>query len=95
MTGHAGEDLTIAAVGGGQYRVQLPSRDGRVDVVLEMDDAAGVSDGRLQDNESTARATVLYLLTHQDPEDLPPRLELGDVVAAYPDAVDRIEALLE
>jgi hypothetical protein len=94
VTGLPGDGCTVVAVGGGQYRIQLPSRDGSVEVILEMADADAASEGRLQDNEATVRATVDYLLSHQEAEDLPPRLEVGDVLAAYPDAIGRIEALL-
>ena len=36
---------------------------------------------------------VAYLLGHQDAADLPTMVDLGDVVAAYPDAVEHIAGL--
>ena len=61
--------------------------------VLSLGEAAAVSEGRLGDDEATAVATIAYLLEHQDAADLPELVDIGDVVAAYPDAVERIAGL--
>ncbi len=85
--------IEIDTDGEGTYRVNVPSLDGPTQLTLRLVDAPGVSDGRLEDDEATARATVAFLLGHQDAADLPPMIHIGDVVAAYDDAIDRIEAL--
>ena len=77
----------------GEYRVRVGSFDGAAEVVLSLADADDASGGRLADDDATASATVAYLLQHQDAADLPPVVDIGDVVAAYPDAVDGITAL--
>ena len=77
----------------GEYRLRVGSFDGSTEVVLALGDAAEVSDGRLAVDDATASATVAYLLQHQDAADLPGVVDIGDVVAAYPDAVDGIAAL--
>lgn len=77
----------------GEYRVQVGSLDGRTLVSVVLADADDVSGGRLANDAATARATIAYLLTHQDASDLPPRIEIGDVLAAYSDAVDGIVSL--
>ncbi len=77
----------------GEYRVRVASLDGVTEVTLTLSDADAASDGRLTDDDATAKATLGYLLQHQDAADLPALIDLGDVVAAYPDAVDEITAL--
>lgn len=85
--------ITIEAQGDGEYRARIGSDEASTTVALTLRDADAVSDGRLSDDEATARATVAFLLGHQDAEDLPATVDLGDVVAAYPDAVERIAGL--
>ncbi len=86
--------LEISTLGEGSYRVSVPSHEGVVSVILELGDAAAASSGRLKDDDQTARATIEYLLRHQDAGDLPPRIDIGDVLAAYSDATEQIAALL-
>lgn len=76
----------------GAYRVAVPSKDGMTTFRLRMDDAPAVSDGRLGDDEASAHAVVAFLLDHQDAVDLPPIVEIEEVVAAYAGAVDEILA---
>lgn len=85
--------IHIEAQGGAEYHVEIGAYAGARSVTLLLGDAASASDGRLGDDEATARATIAYLLEHQGAEDLPPTLDLGDVVASYPDAVERIASL--
>lgn len=85
--------IEIEAQGGSEYRATIGSYDGSTVVTLTLEDADGVSEGQLSDDQETAKATVAYLLQHQEAEDLPEVIDLGDVVAAYPDAVERIAAL--
>ena len=77
----------------GTYLVSAPSLDEATTFTLAMAGAEGVSEGRLTEDEATARATVRYLLEHQDPADLPDPVEIGDIVAAYPSAVETILGL--
>ena len=77
----------------GEYRVRVRSYDGATEVTLTLADADAASAGRLTDDGATATATLGYLLQHQDAADLPAVIDLGDVLAAYPDAVDEITAL--
>lgn len=76
--------------GNSSYLMSVGSADGTTSLTITLARAAEVSDGVLADDEPTARATFAYLLTHQDASDLPPIIELGDVVAAYADAVEAI-----
>lgn len=85
--------IHIEAQGGAEYLATIGSYGGSTTVTLLLGDAAAASDGRLGDDAATARATIAYLLEHQGAEDLPATLDLGDVVASYPDAVERIAAL--
>ncbi len=78
------------AMGDGSYTMSAESYDGTVEVVLSLVRAEELTDGRLSDNEATARATLDYLLTHQDAADLPQFVDIGDVLAAYDDALDAI-----
>ncbi|RMB60134.1 hypothetical protein [Tessaracoccus antarcticus] len=87
------DTFEIVSQGDGEYLVRVVSLDGNTSVTIDLDHAGDDSAGRLGDDEATARATIKYLLTHQDASDLPERIELGDLLAAYPDGVDRIEAL--
>lgn len=87
------DSFEIVDQGQGEYRVRAGSFEGTTYFTLALRDADTLGDDRLSDDETTARATVRYLLARQDAGDLPARVEIGDVVAAYPDAVDGIEAL--
>ena len=87
--------FAIEAMGDGEYLVRAASHDESTSVVLVLSDATDVSDVELTDDPATASAAVRYLLEHQDASDLPARIEFGDLVAAYPEAVSRITALRE
>lgn len=91
------EDFEITPQGDGEYLIRTPGGNDTDPATFDLDlgDAESVSDGRLADDERTVRATVRYLLEHQEAGDLPERVEIADVDAAYPDAVDRIVALLD
>lgn len=84
--------IQIEAQGNGEYRARIDSEEATT-VVVNLGEAAAISEGRLPDDEATARATVAFLLGHQDAEDLPPMFDVGDVIAAYPEAVEGIAAL--
>ncbi len=87
------EKFEILSHGDGEYRVQVHSSEGDTALTVVLFNADDASDGQLTDDEMTARATISYLLGHQEASDLPERIELEDVIAAYPDAVSGIEAL--
>jgi len=74
----------------GGYWLRARSADGPVRCALLLDDAADLSDGRLADDEATARATAEFLLSHQDAADLPNIIQRDEVVGAYEDAVQEI-----
>ncbi len=86
-------ELTIEPTGDGRYFATVPSLDGGTSVTLRLAQAPSLSAGRLADDEATARATLTFLLQHQDGADLPEQIELEQVMAAYDDAVDAIAAL--
>lgn len=84
--------IEVEASGDG-YRVRTPSHEGITTLTVLLAEASDVSDGALADDTATALATVKFLVGHQDAADLPTPIEIGDVVAAYDDAVVRITAL--
>lgn len=84
--------VEVTGEGEGVYRGVLKSFSGQVTRRLLLVDATDVSDGELSDDEPTAVATFTFLLGHQDAGDLPERIEIADVVAAYDDAVEQIVA---
>ncbi|MDO5736075.1 MAG: hypothetical protein Q4P15_06330 [Propionibacteriaceae bacterium] len=86
------DKITFVSQDDGEYVFRVPSLEGSVSVIVMFGDAAEASEGRLTDDRATAHATLHYLLSHQEAADLPARIEIGDVVAAYADAVDQILA---
>lgn len=89
------DKFTIEPQRDGEYLAQIESLEGSTSVTVALVDMEDAGDGQLTDDEATARATISYLLSHQDASDLPTRIEVGDVLAAYPDALDKILALRE
>ena len=87
-------EFEIAVQGEGEYNAKLPSHDGYTSLTVVLVQAEDVSEGRMVADEATAHALISFLLEHQEASDLPPRIEFADVVVAYPDALDRIAALL-
>ena len=86
-------ELAIDDQGGGLYLAHVGYADGATLVRLLLTDATQHTQGRLEADAPTARATIRYLLSLQDARDLPERVELPDVLAAYPDAVSTIAEL--
>lgn len=78
---------------GAAYTVTAKVDDDQSTFMLLLDEIDGLSEGRLDDGEDTARAVVSYLLDRQRADDLPIRVEIGDVTASYEDAVDEIVRL--
>ncbi|GAA4283991.1 hypothetical protein GCM10022261_15220 [Brevibacterium daeguense] len=89
------DDFEIVEQQDGEYLFRIGAGDETASVTLSLtlDGAEAASDGQLADNEATARATVRYLLEHQDADDLPEQVALPDVLVAYPGAIDRIVRL--
>lgn len=91
----ADRDFTITSEGSGVYLATMQSDDaleGKAQARVRLVQAAEASGGKLTDDEATARATVSYLMEHQDGVDLPAEVEIVDVLAAYPEAADEIAA---
>lgn len=87
------EEFEIEPNDSGEYLVRVGSRDGDTSLTVVLVNAEEASEGRLTNDERTARATLAYLLRHQEASDLPPRIEIEDIIAAYTDAVPGIESL--
>ena len=83
--------FTIEDQGAGSFAVQATSFDEPTNFVLILGEPARAAG--LGSDEATARSTVDFLLSHQDAGDLPKRVEIDTVIAAYPDAVDTIQAI--
>lgn len=77
----------------GAWTVTAPVGDDEVSFMLLMGGAEEASKGKLDEEESSARAVVAYLLGRQQADDLPNRVEIGDVTASYGDVVDEIVRL--
>lgn len=87
------DPLEITSLEDSTYSTRVASLNGETQLTLRLVDVDQVTDGRLADDEATARATFEFLLEHQDAADLPPQTEIEQVVAAYDNALDRIEEL--
>ncbi|MEN3121147.1 hypothetical protein [Janibacter sp. LM] len=87
------QDFEVTSQGDGEYMVRVRTDDGAVTLDVLLGGAESVSGGALDSGEGTARATIRYLLEHQGAEDLPQLVDIEEVLAAYPDAAERIAAL--
>lgn len=87
------QDFEITPQDDGEYVVRVEMEEGSRSLRLLLGEAGSCSDGALGADESTARATMRYLLEHQGAEDLSQLVDIEEVVAAYPDAVERIASL--
>lgn len=88
-------DMTLEPDPSAGWQVTVPTVDGPATIVLTLHEADALSDGRLDDSERTARATVTYLLQRQSAWDLPELMDLDDVEAAYEGSIEAIVGLLE
>ncbi|WP_425307697.1 hypothetical protein AADG42_02730 [Ammonicoccus fulvus] len=77
----------------GAWTVNTVAGDDPVSFMLLMGGAGEASKGKLDEDEASARAVVAYLLGRQQADDLPNRVEIGDVTASYGDVVDEIVRL--
>lgn len=87
------QDVEVTSQGDGEYMVRVRTEEGSVTLDLLLGEAESVSGGALDPGEGTARATIRYLLEHHGAEDLPQLVDVEEVLAAYPDAAERIAAL--
>ncbi len=87
------QDFEITSQGDGEYAVRAETDEGAVTLDLLLGEAESASGGALGPDEGTVRATMRYLMEHQRVEDLPQLVYIEEVLAAYPDATERIAAL--
>ncbi|WP_231447052.1 hypothetical protein [Brevibacterium zhoupengii] len=84
------ETIELERLSTGEFLVHVGSGQGGCEFVLALSDAEETSDGVLADDEATAHATTRFLLAHQSAGDLPERLDITDITAAYDGAIDAI-----
>ena len=89
----AEEKIDVEMQETGEFLASIHTATGTDEIVLMFADAEEASDGVLGNDEATARATVEFLLSHQPSGDLPDRIDLVDITAAYDDAVESIRKL--
>ena len=89
----AGEKIDVKMQDTGEFLARIHTATGTDEIVLMFDDAEEVSDGVLGNDEASVRATVDFLLSHQPPGDLPDRIDLVDIAAAYDGAIESISKL--
>ncbi|WP_178945349.1 hypothetical protein [Kocuria sp. TGY1127_2] len=86
------EEIWIEPRGDGAYQATMQSFDGEASCTLNIGAAPRLTNGMLPDDDVTARAVLQFLMTHQDPSQLPADVELEDVLAAYDDAEQQIDS---
>lgn len=91
--GMAEEKIDVEMQDTGEFLARMHTATGTDEIVLMFDDAEDVSDGVLDNDEATVRATVEFLLSHQPSGDLPDRIDLVDIAAAYDGAIESISKL--
>lgn len=89
----ANEKIDVELQDTGEFLASIHTATGTDEIVLMFADAEEVSDGVLADDEASVRATVEFLLSHQPSGDLPDRIDLVDITAAYDGAVESIRKL--
>lgn len=89
----AEENIDVELQDTGEFLASIHTRTGTEEIVLMFSDVEDVSQGALSNDETTARAAVEFLLSHQDAADLPDRIDLVDISAAYDGAVESIRDL--
>ncbi|MCP2323088.1 hypothetical protein HDA40_001595 [Hamadaea flava] len=76
-------ETQIEELDDGRHLVEIPHEDGPVTILVRASPA--VTDLFAADGTRVVTATVEYLLARQRPDDLPPQLDIEDVLAAYDD----------
>ena len=89
----AGEKLDLEMQGTGELLARIHTAMGSDEIALMFDDAEGVSEGILSNDEPTAPRTVEFPLRHQPSGDLPSRIDLVYIAAAYDGAIESISKL--
>lgn len=89
----AEDNIDIEFQDTGEFLASIHTSAGTEEIVLTLSDAEDVSAGVLSNDEATARATVEFMLKHQTAGDLPDRIDLVDVSAAYDGGVEAIRQL--
>ncbi|MBX6750131.1 MAG: hypothetical protein IRY85_10765 [Micromonosporaceae bacterium] len=89
-------EMKIDALGEHRFLVRTRQDDDVVEVLVRASPAAVA---RFIDNEAdeirVIEATFAYLLTRQRADDLPPQLDLDEVLAAYADLEDDVRRRLQ
>lgn len=91
----AAEQVDIEMQDTGEFLALIHADSGTAELVLMLSDVDDITNGTLANDEATARAIVEFLLAHQDSADLPERLDIADIDAAYEGAVETIRDLRE
>lgn len=89
----ATDQIEIEMQDTGEFLALIHADSGTAELVLMLADAPDFTDGVLANDEATALAVVKYMLDHQDSSDLPERLDIIDIDAAYEGAIDAIRDL--
>ena len=85
-------DMQIEDLDDDRHLVEIPHEDGPVTILVRASPA--VTDLFAADGGRVVTATVEYLLARQRPDDLPPQLDIEDVIAAYDDFEDEVRRRL-
>ena len=88
-------DPVVESIGERAFLVRLDEGADRVEIVLHLDAAtmAAVAPAGI-DERRVARETMAFLTERQRADDLPARLDLADVAAAYDDWVGEMRTRL-
>lgn len=85
------ETPVIEALGYHDYLVRLGQDEERVTIrVRATPEVVARIAGPEADEARVIAATMAYLTVRQRPDDLPPQLDLDDVIAAYDDYLDDV-----
>lgn len=87
------ESIDIELQDTGEFLASIHTGAGTEEIVFILSDAEDVSDGVLRNDEATARAAVEFMLRHQSAGDLPDRIALEDISAAYDGGIEAIREL--
>ena len=89
----AEEEIEIELQDTGEFLALIHTVTGTDELVLMLADVDDASEGVLRNDEETARAVVEFMLSHQASGDLPDRIDIVDITAAYDGAVESIRKL--
>ncbi|GAA1853321.1 hypothetical protein [Brevibacterium marinum] len=89
----AADRIDIEMQDTGEFLALIHTDSGTSELVLMLSDAEDATDGVLANDEATARAVVEFMLKHQVSSDLPERIDITDLDAAYEGAIESIRDL--